>query len=103
MSDDTYRLFTATINYFATGEGLSLYFLAVGANSPEDAKDRMNRELGVDRYFLSGADVYDGMPPEKDNVAAFLLSESVKKFLAKQADKLDAHVAVRLYHHFNMS
>jgi hypothetical protein len=100
---DTFRVFTITLDYLATGEGRTLKFLALGARSEEDARKRALDNSMIDSYFLSGADVFDGLPPKDDSAKEFLLSSPMQEFLEKQITNLNCHLMINLEVHFNFS
>ena len=96
-------LYTATIDYVATGEGRTIMLAAVHAESEEVARSHFRKEEYFGSYFARGMDVYEGMPPETDSAARTLLSDAVRGFLDDQADKPSCHLDVILKFHFNFS
>lgn len=95
------KLYTATIDYSATGEGRTIIFLAVGAENEEHARERFLTYCEVNPYFFIGATIYEGLPPEDDSVVNILVSSRLLTSLKAQAEKLDCMLATRLQHHFN--
>lgn len=92
------KLYTATIDYFATGEGRSLYLFACHAESTEQVLEEMGKV--VDPYFVQGAAVFEGLPPDDDAAAAFLLSDGVKPLLRGEQR---CYLRLLLSLHYNFS
>lgn len=97
------KLYTATIDYLATGEGGTQHFLARWAETKEQMQAWVNGEVGS--YFGGGADIYEGLPPLSDHVAPFLLSDPLRRLLQGMVDDtaVRGHLAINLKVHVNYS
>lgn len=93
------KLFTATIDYFATGEGRTLHFFAAYAEDKE-AFLVMMKEV-INPYFVQGAEVFaESLPPKADSAASILLSDSMRRFLSQDGPMwMQTHLTL----HFNLS
>ena len=74
---EDYPLFIATVDYFATGEGMSRYIDIRRAKSLNDFID----ESQIDGYFLRGAKIYKNELPLKDSTYKFLISKRMHLLL----------------------
>lgn len=97
------KLYTATIDYYATGEGRSMSFLAIGAEDEEMARLAFVERCGEHEYFMRGATIYEGLPPPGDEITMYLVSDPLYKFLKGQAENLNCNVVTRVAHHVNYS
>lgn len=64
INDDTkskYRMFSATIHYFATGEGHMTAFVAQAAYSKREFLEFLIQKM-EGYWYVIGANVYEGMP-----------------------------------------
>ena len=51
------KLYTTHTDYFATGEGRTVFIHITYAESPEDAKNKMKEKIGkYGEYFILGAE-----------------------------------------------
>ena len=102
---DKYPLFTATLDYFATGEGRTLIFAARRKASMREWVEYLCGEISG--YYCIGVNVYEGLPPDDDGTWKFLVSPQQQKFLRREADASSegrgGHVEVFLHQHVNYS
>lgn len=90
-----YDVYCATLNYFATGEGLTLKLFAHKAHSMGE----FILSLEEDPYFVQGMDFYKGPPPEEDKVYAALATDYVRQQLRQR----EGQVKIKLSTYLNMS
>jgi len=95
--DENYPLWTGTVDYFATGEGRSLMFLASRAANEGDFLRYAMKEISY--WFTIGLKVHQGVPPVSDTVANFFLTDELRRSLENQG----GHVSIVFKHHVNYS
>lgn len=80
IEDDTkgqYRMFSATLDYFATGEGRTTAFVANGAHSKREFLNYLIEKMRG-YWFVIGMSLYEGMPVD-DDIYDHLFSKNMKK------------------------
>jgi len=99
INDDTpgeYRMFSATLDYFATGEGRTTAFVANGAYSKREFLNYLIEKMRG-YWFVIGMSLYEGMPVD-DRVYDQLFSE-----IMKQEQRRLPHFECYLEQHYNFS
>lgn len=101
-----YPVFTATLDYGATGEGRLLLFIARRAHSKGDFLAYLCGEISG--YYAQGVTMYEGLPPDTDYPYRQLVSNGVKQFLKHEIGAsgnrwLSGHVDVVLQQYVNYS
>jgi len=99
IEDDSkgpYRMFSATLDYFATGEGRTTGFVAQGAHSKREFLGYLIEKMRG-YWFVIGMSLYEGMPVD-DEVYDFLFSDSMK-----QEQRQLAYFECYLEQHYNFS
>lgn len=100
----TYKVFTGTIDYMATGEGHTMIFAAARAYTIGDFLIWLAGE--VTGYFAYAASVYDGLPSRDDYVIRSMLSEVTLNRIERQVSATDeraAHIEILYQEHVNYS
>jgi len=94
------KLYTTHIDYFATGEGRTIFLNISYANSEENAIEKMKNHIGGEYgdYYIKGVEVEEGFNPKNQYVKMLLSSDSIK-----QIKKGDAYINIYVEHHFNYS
>lgn len=103
-TNDNYSVFTATLDYFATGEGRTIILYSTRAASEADFLVMTAGKMGG--YLALGADLFRGLPPADNNVADILLSDKVRMIIEREVNAPysdGGHVDVFLNSHINYS
>lgn len=94
------KVYTATIDYFATGEGVTRRFLAFIANGKALAMCTAAEYLSG--YFAVGMDLHEGLPPETDTAAQLLLSDNMRRYLEKEIlNPMNVHIDLELHANYS--
>lgn len=91
----TYRVFTATLDYLATGEGRTLKVFAHLAHSLGE----FIATIDDDPYFIQGMTFYEGIPPSTDAVFKAFETPHVRALIGDTGGNL----RVKLETHINYS
>jgi len=93
---NSYKIWTVTQDYFATGEGRTIMAWIGYAESETEALKRFTERFNP---YYTPSQAQQGFV--KDDIVVYLFSEKVLSFAEKNIDKcmLDMHAAV----HFNFS
>jgi hypothetical protein len=97
------KVYLATIEYFATGEGIQNYAFA------HSAKDKLDfYRMVVDKYggwLAENATIYEKYPEDGvDSILGRFISEPVKKMLTKYLDEgIDCHFSYFSDYYLNCS
>ena len=93
------KLYTSYIDYFATGEGRTIFLHITYSNSKEEAIQKMEEKIGkYGDYFILGVKVIEDFDQTNPYVQE-LLTPKVIDFIQKKNANIDIYVE----HHFNLS
>jgi hypothetical protein len=81
-----WRLFSATLDYCATGEGHTMIFMAEGASNMTQFLERVCASMSG--YYAVGADLWDGLPPDNNRVFRQMVSKTMVNTLKSD---IEAH------------
>ena len=91
----TYRMFVATLSYFATGEGNTVKLFAHHAHNLGE----FIATIDDDPYFIQGMDFFEGKPPADNSV----FNAFDTKHLRSLIEDKKGHVEIKLQTHVNYS
>lgn len=101
-TDDSYPVFTATLNYMATGEGHTMKFFAQRASSKAEWLVNICEKIGG--YYALGVEIYEGLPPDTDLAFKALVSPAMKKLLEREiAPGIGGYIDILVEQHVNYS
>lgn len=92
----SYRMFSVTLDYFATGEGRTTAFVANGAYSKREFLNYLIEKM-QGYWYVIGMNLYEGMP-KNDAVFDYIFSDAMKQDL----DRLP-YFELNLHQHYNFS
>lgn len=74
--------FIGTIEYFATGEGMTQEVIACRAADEEEFKDQLAKTSVGGAWYASGASIYKNQIPEEDRIYQLLVSDRISKYFS---------------------
>lgn len=92
------KLYTTYIDYFATGEGRTVFLNITYATSEENAIQKMKDHIGgqYGEYFILGVEVEEGFNPKNPYIKELLSKNLIKKIKAD-----NAMIDIFIEQHFN--
>lgn len=92
-----YRLYSATVDYHATGEGRTMHLVMGRSTSKAEFLAWVAPKIGD--FFSLGIEIFEGAPPETNPVALWLLTDQMRSNIQVHSGRIDAH----FHFHHNLS
>ena len=96
------KLYTTHTDYFATGEGRTVFIHITYAENQEDAKNKMKEKIGgkYGEYFILGAESVEGVSEDHETLKSFVPLHRIQQMRDNEGK---AQIDFYMEHHLNFA